>query len=126
VIRAAARYLALRASIARRYEESALDALLRGLDRDRGTARSLDDLASGVRIGEAIARRARLGPDTCLFRALARYALLRRAGHAARFCMSVDDADPSRGHAWVEVGGAPWLEPASPPYRRTFEHAAHA
>jgi hypothetical protein len=50
---------------------------------------------------------------TCLYRALARYAVLRRTGLDATFIMGlgpqgVDDD----GHAWVEIEGKPFEEPA--------------
>jgi hypothetical protein len=65
-------------------------------------------------------------PDTCLFRALTRYAALRRAGHRPRFVMGIDENDPDVGHAWIELEGAPFLEPRLPTLRRTFEHPARA
>lgn len=118
---ATARYLALRARIARRYEASPLDDLLGSLDR-AGPALDLRDSTFAIQNGERIARHAGIGPDTCLFRALARYALLRRAGHQPRFVMGVDASDPGIGHAWIELDGAPYLEPHLAPYRRTLEH----
>jgi hypothetical protein len=50
-------------------------------------------------------------PKTCLYRALARFATLRRAGVDAVFVMAL----PSRGgdghgHAWVEVDREPFCE----------------
>jgi hypothetical protein len=111
----------------RRFEANALDDLLASLDAHRSRERvPLDDLARAIRIAESIARRARLDRDTCLERALARYAILRRAGHAPRFVMGIDEENPDRGHAWIELGGAPFLEPALPPYRRTLEHPRRA
>ncbi len=63
---------------------------------------------------ERLFARAPLVPDTCLYRSLARYALLCRAGHPARFVMGIEpQADPRaeiRGHAWVELDGVPYAE----------------
>jgi hypothetical protein len=116
-------YLALRANMPARYGRSALDELLDALDR-RGTARLLeaDEIALGIRQAERIARLLRMQPDTCLFRALTRYAALRRAGQRPRFVMGIDANDPDVGHAWIELEGAPFLEPALPTLTRTFEH----
>ena len=107
----------------RRYAQSALDDLLSALDRSsRATPHPLDEIARGVQLGEAIARLLRMRPDTCLFRALTRYAAVRRAGHRPRFVMGIDEDDPDIGHAWIELDGKPFLEPRLPTLRRTFEH----
>ena len=53
----------------------------------------------------------RVVPDTCLYRALARYAVLRSAGHPARFVMGLSPGAPEiTGHAWIELDGAPMGE----------------
>lgn len=61
---------------------------------------------------EAFCRRSRLLPDTCLYRALTRYALLRRSGHAVKFVMGMDPRprDDMTAHAWVELDGKPYQE----------------
>jgi hypothetical protein len=61
---------------------------------------------------EAFCRRIRIMPDTCLYRALTRYALLRRSGHAAKFVMGMDPRvrEDLTAHAWVELDGAPYQE----------------
>jgi hypothetical protein len=69
----------------------------------------------------------RLGllPDTCLYRSLARYAVLRRAGHPARFCMGLDPkAAEILGHAWVEIDGEPVGETLEPGLTVTFAYPA--
>jgi hypothetical protein len=65
-----------------------------------------------LRITEAICRRTRIVPDTCLYRALTRYALLRRAGYAAEFVMGMNPRprDDLTAHAWVELNGVPYRE----------------
>src|SRR4051794_24320859 len=47
----------------------------------------LCQVEEALRASEALLERLRVLPDTCLYRSLARYAVLRRAGHAARFVM---------------------------------------
>jgi hypothetical protein len=81
------------------------------------------------RVERALARsqwlvqRMRVVPNTCLYRALARYAMLRRAGHAARFVMGLD---PRRsdvlGHAWVELDGRPLGEDVDPHLVVTYSY----
>lgn len=69
-----------------------------------------------VRIVEAFYRRTRFLPDTCLYRALTRYALLRRSGHPAKFVMGMDPRvrEDLTAHAWVELDGAPYQEALDP------------
>ena len=79
---------------------------------------------------EALCERLRVVPDTCLYRGLARYAVLRDAGYPARFVMGL--RPPARaeieGHAWVELHGAPAFEAADPSLVVTFAYPdrAHA
>lgn len=72
---------------------------------------------------DAVAARV-IGPGTCLFRSLARYAALRQARVDARFVIGVAPS-PVPGedfvaHAWIEVGGEPVFEPSPPRYSETF------
>ncbi len=49
--------------------------------------------------------------STCLYRALARYALLHRSGAKPTFVMAVDRRGVAEsGHAWVELDGTPFEE----------------
>jgi len=75
-------------------------------------AATLPELGRVLRIVEAFCRRARIIPDTCLYRALTRYALLRRSGHAAKFVMGMDPRarEDLTAHAWVELDGVPYRE----------------
>lgn len=72
-----------------------------------------------------------VGPGTCLYRSLARYAALRQARVDARFVIGVAPSSaassssspappPFVAHAWIEVGGAPVFEAAPPRYAETF------
>jgi len=65
-----------------------------------------------IRFVEAICRRTRFLPDTCLYRALTRYALLRRAGYPAKFVMGMNPRarDDLTAHAWAELNGVPYRE----------------
>ncbi len=69
-----------------------------------------------MRIVEAICRRSRFLPDTCLYRALTRYAMLRQSGHAASFVMGMDPRArlDLTAHAWVQLDGAPYQEALDP------------
>jgi hypothetical protein len=62
--------------------------------------------------------------NTCLFRALARYALLRRAGADAAFVMALrPEGVEADGHAWVELEGKPFEEPGDVThYKITFRY----
>ena len=56
-------------------------ARLAPLGTDGAEPAPLGVVTSALSASERIVERLRLVPDTCLYRALARYALLRRAGH---------------------------------------------
>jgi hypothetical protein len=75
-----------------------------------------------IRIAEVLAPKLGLRPDTCLFRALTRFELLRRAGHDATFCMGVHPDDTDVGHAWVELEGRGVLEPIPHELLTTFRY----
>lgn len=121
--RLAARYVALRHRLAMRFDAEALDALVASILVAPHRRAPLEDLTWGVRLGERVAGRLGGGPDTCLFRALARTALLREHGVPAAFVMGIDPTDPDAGHAWVEVDERPWREARSPAgFARTFSH----
>lgn len=125
--RALRRYVRARSIVARELEASGMRELLARLERARRRAIPLDDVARATRIAERALGGGRLGADTCLYRALARYGALLAAGHAPRFVMGIDPHDIDRGHAWVELDGAPWLERVDvTSMQRTFEHGAPA
>lgn len=102
-----------RLTLERRFRESSLDALLGGLrGRSAGSARlSLAVVERDVRRAERLLSHAPRVSDTCLYRALARYAALSRAGFPAVFVMGLPrGGGDAPGHAWVEVAGEPFAE----------------
>jgi hypothetical protein len=117
--RAVATRLRLGALVARR---SLPDVLTR--ITPRGTHPVPRDVAErAILASEKLVERLRVVPDTCLYRSLARYAALRRAGHAARFVMGLDPkARDIEGHAWVELDGAPVGEEIDPGLTVTFAY----
>jgi hypothetical protein len=105
---------ALRLTLARRLAREPLDGLLVSLTPSVCSAAPTLDFAS-LRRALLLAERgvARLPwvPRTCLYRALARYAFLRRRGLDISFVLGLGSGAPeSTGHAWVELGGAPFEE----------------
>lgn len=89
---------------------------------------SLELLEQSFVLTERMLGRLPLHPNTCLYRALARYALLRRAGHKARFFMGIFDGQDLSGHAWVEISGTPQGETLDPKPVVTYAypHPSHA
>ncbi|MFT3775555.1 MAG: lasso peptide biosynthesis B2 protein [Minicystis sp.] len=86
-----------------------------------------DVVEAVIAASEQVIERLRVVPDTCLYRALARYAVLRRAGHPARFVMGLDPrASDISGHAWVEIDGEPVGETLDPGLTVTFQYPASA
>ena len=125
VARAAVAGLAVRALVNGELPERSLPALLATLTPRHRPPRFVTIPTStrlALRSVDVVAARA-VGPGTCLFRSLARYAALRQARVAARFVIGVAP-DPAGGdfvaHAWVEVGGEPVFEASPPRYSETF------
>jgi hypothetical protein len=123
----AAELLALRLLLPRRLANEKLDDVVRALSPlgPRQSSASVRALEISMRIVEAVLRRARVVPDTCLYRSLARFAVLRRAGIDARFLMGVRSSPTGvgiAGHAWLEVDGKPRGEPDLLDYAITFAY----
>lgn len=105
----------LRLRLPRMMARQPLDMLLDRLGswrpRDEDAVRERRVLDESIEVTEAVITRLRLAPDTCLYRSMARYALLRGHGVAARFFMGVTPPpDSSAGHAWVEDEAGPYRE----------------
>jgi hypothetical protein len=108
-VRLGALTLSLRLRLDRMLKRHSLPALLGALTPQSTSARvplpTVEDALLGA---ERVIEHLRVVPDTCLYRALGRYAVLRRAGHPARFVMGLSPRAPEiTGHAWVELDGAP-------------------
>ena len=100
-----------------------LDRTLRVLTpRATSSATSGDALALIERITDTLTRRVPGLRTACLQRALMRYALLRRHGHAGSFVIGVRPGGPDgfEAHAWVTLGGEAIMEHGAPDYRGTF------
>ncbi len=110
--------ITLRLRLARLVRKSSLPDLLDALSRETIDPAPLEVVDAALARASAVAERLPFVPDTCLYRSLACFSLLRRAGHAARFVMAV--AKPQapgaeiEGHAWVELDGAPHGEELDP------------
>ena len=105
--RRVAELVALRLTLPSRLARKPLDALLAELSVERATAQSIALNRLDILRAERGLARVRLVSSTCLYRALARYALLCRSGADPTFVMAVDKHGVAEsGHAWVELDGA--------------------
>lgn len=108
--RLAAELISIRLWLRSRLDREPLDALLERLSQ--GSRRSFplhhDWL---IEQSERVIARLPGVPDTCLYRALGRYAVLRRRGVAAEFFVGLPRAPSTEpGHAWILVDGHPWQD----------------
>jgi hypothetical protein len=118
--RAIATRLRLGALVRRR---SLPDLLLSLTPRAPRAPLPLPRVERAIAAAERVVERLRVVPDTCLYRSLARYQALRRAGHPARFLLAIDPgADDIEGHAWVELDGQPVGETLDPGLTVTFAY----
>lgn len=112
-LRLGAQTLSLRLRLEHMLRRHSLSGLLGALTpRPSSSTRvPLPTVEGALLAAEKLIERLRVVPDTCLYRALARYAVLRGAGHPARFVMGLSPGAPEiTGHAWVELDGAPMGE----------------
>lgn len=103
--------LSLRLRMGSLVEKNSVPALLSKLSEGQAKAAPLDACERALARADALVAYLPHIPATCLYRSLTRYALLRHAGHPARFVMAIEPpkepcADLS-GHAWVELQGEP-------------------
>jgi hypothetical protein len=118
----AARAVGTRLRLRSLVRDSSLPDLLRALSPGAVEAKPLEVVEDALSTSQRIVSRLRL-PDTCLYRSLARYALLRRAGHPVRFVMAIDPKKPElEGHAWIELDGVPLGEEVEPGLAVTFTY----
>ncbi|MRG97893.1 lasso peptide biosynthesis B2 protein [Polyangium spumosum] len=121
-LRLAASALALRLSLPARARRSSLPALLDALSRGTIEPAPLDVIDEALARADALTHHLPFVPDTCFYRSLARFSLLRRAGHAARFVMGLSRPGEIEGHAWVELDGAPYGEELDPDLVVTYAY----
>lgn len=103
--------LSLRLRMGSLVEKNPIPSLLSMLSKRPVDEAPLDACERALARAETLTAHLPFVPKTCLYRSLASYALLRRAGHPVRFVMAIEPpkeplADLS-GHAWVELDGAP-------------------
>jgi hypothetical protein len=125
--------LAVRALVRRTLPELSLPTLLSTMTPQQRPPR-FDHVPPTTRLvvrGVDVVTARVLGPGTCLFRSLARYAALRQARVDARFVIGVapssaaplsspTDGLPFIAHAWIEVAGHPVFESAPLRFKETF------
>jgi hypothetical protein len=116
-LRIAARVLLIRLSLFSRLRTQALSELLAQLTPPAGTASGITPtyVFNAMAWIERLVGRTRIIPNTCLYRSLARYAVLRGEGIAVQFVMGVrPDGNELIGHAWLEYQGKPLGEAVDP------------
>lgn len=126
-VRLGARAIALRLRLASMLRRRSLPDLLRAITPAPAATdpAPLASVEQALAAAERLAERARVVPDTCLYRALTRYAVLRSAGHPARFVMGVERVAPDiEGHAWIELHGEPYGETVDPSLVVTYSYPA--
>jgi transglutaminase superfamily protein len=112
-VRLGAQTLSLRLRLDRMLQRHSIPGLLGALtpkhpSKTRIPLPTVEDALLGA---EKLIEHLRVVPDTCLYRSLARYAVLRGAGYPARFVMGLSPRAPEiEGHAWIELDGAPMGE----------------
>ena len=112
-IRLGAQTLSLRLRLDGMVQRNSIPGLLGALTPKQPSPRRipLPTVEDALLDAEKVIELLRVVPDTCLYRALARYAVLRGAGHPARFVMGLSPRAPEiTGHAWIELDGAPMGE----------------
>lgn len=94
-----------RVALARRFDREPLDALLRSMSGEGAAlpASSAAPLIAAIARAERWIERARVVPNTCLYRSLARFAVLRERGWRPRFVMAMPASGAGSGHAWIEL-----------------------
>lgn len=129
-VRLGAQVITLRLRLSSMLRRSSLSDLLESLTPPSvdGVKAPLDAAASALSAAEALVSRVPAVPNTCLYRALARYAVLRSAGHPARFVMALDPSrrDAIEGHAWVELDGSPFGEVVDPNLIVTYTYPSRS
>jgi hypothetical protein len=124
-VRFGTRTVALRLGLAWMMHRRSLPDLLRALTPSRPppSPAPLASVEQALSAAEDLVARLPLVPDGCLYRALARYSVLRSAGHPARFVMGIlPKTGELSGHAWVELNGEPYGEDVDPALVVTYSY----
>lgn len=89
-----------------------LDTLVQDLGRSSpSSALGFDDTLSVIRVAEAFLARCPGVANTCLYRALGRFAVLRAEGLSVEVVIGMrDDGSHEKGHAWILVDGVAFDE----------------
>jgi len=105
--RLAARLFRIRCGLSRRLALEPLDVLVRDLGRVAPRfGVSFEDALSVIRVVEPVVARCPWIENTCLFRALGRFAVLRSEGFSVEVLMGMgEDGTSDTGHAWILVDG---------------------
>jgi len=109
--RLAAQLVRTRLTLKRRLSGESLDTLIESLcsPASSAVALRLDRTLRVIRRTEAVLARCPGVPDTCLYRSVGRFAVLRSRGFAVEILMGLpENASDEHGHAWVTIDGAPF------------------
>jgi hypothetical protein len=130
-VRFGAQAIAIRLSLGAWLRRRSLPELLGALTTTAPRPAPLPAVEQAIASAESILERIPVVPDTCLYRALARYGVLRSAGYPARFVMAINPASGGKkadiaGHAWVELDGEPYGETVDPDLVVTYSYPGRA
>jgi len=122
--RLGAHALTLRLRLASMLQRMSLPDLLAALTPSAPlTTVPMDRVEQTISHTERVIACLRVVPDTCLYRSLARYAVLREAGYEAHFVMGLlPQKERIEGHAWVELDREVLFETKDPDLVVTFTY----
>jgi hypothetical protein len=115
--------LRVRVGLRVRLARHSLDEVLERLSRMRQPL-TFAEVERALTYAEVIVAKLPWIGASCLYRSLGRFALLRAHGWPAVFVMGVSKNESSAGHAWVELGGAPYRESGTEAFVVTFRFPA--
>lgn len=128
-LRTCAELLRLRRRLPGMLAKEPIDTLVARLAMWQPSRRNLSRarLETSIAATEKVIKLLRLAEDTCLYRSMGRYAVLRANGFAVSFCMGIRPPPHRTGHAWIEDDDGPYLEEIGEgDYIVTFTHPAFA